>query len=108
VYRIVPETFLSRGVSRCLTPTRDAYTHCVVSQSRKHIALLCLAVFAFAAITSFIVATPAILVELGVAIFAIAACVVRTRVESQDTQPALIALRASHHLPRASILPAVR
>jgi hypothetical protein len=79
-----------------------------VSQSHKHIALLCLAVFAFAAITSFIVAMPAILVALGVAIFAIVVCVVRTHIESHDAQPALIALRASHHLPRASILPAVR
>lgn len=77
-------------------------------QSRKRIALLCLAAFAVAAIAGFLVAMPAMLVELSVAIFAIAVCVVRTRVESQDAQPALIALRASHHLPRASILPAVR
>jgi hypothetical protein len=77
-----------------------------VSQSRKHIALLCLAVFAIAAIACFIVATPAVLVELGVAILAIVLPIVRTRAESQDAQPALIALRASHHLPRASILPA--
>jgi hypothetical protein len=79
-----------------------------VSQFGKRIALLCLAVFAVAAIASFLVAMPAVLVELSIAIFAFVVCVVRTRVESPDAQPALIALRASHHLPRASILPAVR
>ena len=79
-----------------------------MSQFGKRIALLCLAVFAVAAIASFVVAIPAVLVELSVAIFTIVVCVFRTRVESPTTQPALIALRASHHLPRASILPAVR
>jgi len=84
----------------------NAYTDSVVPRFRKHIALLCLALFAVGAIASFFVAMPATLVELSVAIFAIAVFVIRTRVESHDAQPALIALRASHHLPRASILPA--
>lgn len=88
--------------------THDAYTRRTVPKFRKHIALLVLAVFAIGAIASFIVAMPAVLVELGVAIFAIVVCAVRTRVESPNAQPALIALRASHHLPRASIIPAVR
>ncbi|PYQ27731.1 MAG: hypothetical protein DMF56_19185 [Acidobacteria bacterium] len=79
-----------------------------MSQFRKRTALLCLGVFAVAAIACLLVAMPAMLVVLNVAIVAITVCVVRTRVESQNTQPALIALRASHHLPRASILPPVR
>ena len=79
-----------------------------MSQFRKSAALFCIAVFAVAAIASFAVAMPAVLVELSVAILAFVACAVPAGFEPHRLRPALIALRASHHLPRASILPAVR
>jgi hypothetical protein len=75
-----------------------------VSQFRKRIALLCLA----GALALLLVAVPVVLVELGVTLLALVVCATRIPIESHNARPALIALRASHHLPRASILPAVR
>jgi hypothetical protein len=75
-----------------------------VSRFRKRIALLCLA----GALALLLVAVPVVLVELGVTLLAIVVCATPAIVESHHARPALVALRASHHLPRASILPAVR
>ncbi len=75
-----------------------------MSPFRKRIALLCLA----GVLALLLVAVPVVLVELSVALLAIVVCAARIPVESHNARPALVALRASHHLPRASILPAVR
>ena len=75
-----------------------------MSQFRKRIVLLCFA----GALALLLVAVPLVFVELGVALLTIVVCATRIHIESHNAQPALIALRASHHLPRASILPTVR
>ncbi|HJQ37991.1 MAG TPA: hypothetical protein VKB93_12705 [Thermoanaerobaculia bacterium] len=75
-----------------------------MSPFRKRIALLCLA----GALALLLVAVPLVLVEVGGVLFAIVVCATCLPVASHNARPALTALRASHHLPRASILPAAR